>query len=240
MNLSEVVTRVKMKLGIMAIASPFEYINDSVVEIIQNVTNPVFSIYEPYKESMCLDLNDLECIEDFDYRKSYILPDFLKRKIIYLYDVRYNSSSMSGLGYYSYGMPFAQGSMINQIMLMNATANLMDLALPKMTFEFRQPRTVILYNVYTSSRLVFDFGFENDPTLATIAESAKESFIKLAILDCRDGLYQVMKQYNEYQTAHGNVTVKLEGWENAEADRDALLATWDDVYHLDVPAPTWG
>ena len=42
-----------------------------------------------------------------------------------------------------------------------------------------------------------------------------------------------MKHYNELQTAHGTVNLKIDDWANAESERESLLEKWDDTYHLD-------
>ena len=51
MNLSTVVTRIKLQLGLINIATPIENLDESIVQIIQDITVPVFSIYAPYKDS---------------------------------------------------------------------------------------------------------------------------------------------------------------------------------------------
>ena len=88
--------------------------------------------------------------------------------------------------------------------------------------------------MYSSSKVVIELGFEHDKSLASIPETASESFMELALLDLKDNLYPTIKQYTDIQTAIGNINFKMDNWENAESDRKELLNRWDDVYHLDM------
>lgn len=234
MNITDVVFRIKLKLGLMNIATPFEDINTTIVDIIKRITVPVFSIYQPVKESLTINVNDLEIIEKgTDYRK-ILLPEFKTRKLIYLFDVRYDTSVLSGLGYYGGGMPYMSGNLMSQLMLANAGAQLMNTMIPKMTFKFEPPRVVWIYNSYVASKIILDFGFQHDDTLASIPETAREEFMKLVLLDVKENLYPTLKMYTELNTSIGNINLKLDDWANAEQDRKELLDKWDDVYHLDM------
>lgn len=234
MNITDVVFRTKLKLGLMNIATPFEDINATIVDIIKRITVPVFSVYQPVKESLTINVNDLEIIEKgTDYRK-ILLPEFKTRKLIYLFDVRYDTSVLSGLGYYGGGMPYMSGNLMSQLMLANAGAQLMNTMIPKMTFKFEPPRVVWIYNSYVASKIILDFGFQHDDTLASIPETAREEFMKLVLLDVKENLYPTLKMYTELNTSIGNINLKLDDWANAEQDRKELLDKWDDVYHLDM------
>lgn len=239
MNLSTIVTRIKLKLGLMAIATPFENIDQTITDIITDITIPVFSIYEPYKESITIHTHDLELEDKADYYERYLLPEFRTRKLLYVFDVKYDTGSLNGLGYYGGGMPMMQGNLINQMMLANAGASLMNQMIPKLTFDFQPPRTLTIYNIFASSKIVIDFGFEHDKSMASIPETCRESFVELALLDVKENLYPTLKMYNELQTSIGNVNLRLDDWQNAEADRKELLNRWDDNYHLDMKPMYW-
>ncbi len=232
MNLSTVVTRIKLKLGLLAIATPIENLDETIVTIINDITIPVFSIYLPLKEKMVLKTMDLELLEKTAEYEKYLLPDFRTRKLLYVHDVYYDSSMLSGLG--SYGaMPMLQGDIISQLMMSNAAKNVGNLFVPKITFHYEHPRTLYLYNMYSSSKIVIELGFQHDKSLASIPDTASESFMDLALLDVKENLYPIVKQYTEIQTAIGTINFKLDGWENAESERKELLNRWDDTYHMD-------
>ena len=61
------------------------------------------------------------------------------------------------------------------------------------------------------------------------------------MLDVKENLYPTMKQYNEINTVHGTINLKIDDWASAESDRTELLNQWDDIYHMDTfNAWYWG
>lgn len=235
MNMSNVITRIKLNLGLMAISTPFENLDETIKEIITDITLPVFSLYNPCRDTMTIKTTDLQQIEKTDQYEVFLLPEFKNRKLLQVIDVRYDDSCLSGLGYYGGGMPLMTGNLINQTLLANAGAHLITQMMPKMTFKYEHPRKLFLYNMYSSSTIVLELGFEHDKSLASIAETARESFIHLALLDVKTNLYPTMKMYSEINTAIGNINLKLDDWQNAESAREELINKWDDTYHLDLP-----
>ena len=234
MNMSNIITRIKLSLGLMAIATPFENIDETILTILQDITIPDFSLYSPCRDRLQLKTSDLERLEKTDQYEVYLLPDFKNRKLLYVFDVTYDDSCLSGLGYYGGGMPLMTGNVINQTMLANAGAHLISTMMPKMTFKFEYPRKLYLYNIYSSSSIVLDLGFEHDKSLASIPESCRDSFIQLATLDVKTNLYPTLKMYSELNTAIGNINLKLDDWSNAESAREELINKWADTYHLDM------
>ena len=210
LNLSNLVTRIKLKLGLLNISGPFENIDETIMTILKEITIPVFSVYYPVKESLTIKTYDLELLEKAAQYEKYLLPEFKARKLLYLFDVRYDTSVLSGLGYYGGGMPLLQGNLINQAMLANAGTQLMSYMIPKMTFKFEAPRTLYIYNAYSSSKIVLDLGFEHDPSLASIPETCREEFFKLALIDVKENLYPTLKHYTELNTAIGNINLKID------------------------------
>ena len=233
MNLSNIITRIKLKLGLINIVTPIENLDQTIETIIKDITVPVFSVYYPCKESLTINTYDLELLDKTAMYEKYLLPDFKTRKLLYVFDVNYDTSILSGLGYYGGGMPLMQGNLINQVMLSNAGASMMNTMIPKLTFDFEPPRTLKIYNAYSSSKVVIDLGFEHDKSLASIPETCREEFLHLALLDVKENLYPTLKQYTEINTAIGTINLKLDDWQNAESERADLINRWDDNYHLD-------
>lgn len=233
MNLSNIVTRIKYKVGLINIATPFEDLDGMIVDIIQKITVPVFSIYCPYKTRMAVDINDFEVVEKQNNYRKVLLPLFHDRKLLYVYDVNYDESVMSGLGFYAGGYPVMTANAIQELAISNASAPLMNYIIPKITFKFEPPRLLTIYNIYSSAKMILYLGFEHDGSLATIPETAREEFLQLALLDVKENLYPTLKQYTELNTAIGNINLKLDDWQNAESERKDLLEKWNDTYHLD-------
>ena len=235
MDMSTTLTRIKLSLGLMAFTTPFKDLNGTLQTIIQEITLPVFSQYNPVIDTMRIHTKDLEMIDRSEQYKVYLLPDFKTRKLLYVFNVTYDDSCLSGLGYYGGGMPLMTGNLINQAMLANAGAGLINTMLPKMTFKYEHPRKLYLYNLYASSKIVCTLGFQHDKSLATISETARESFMKLALLDAKANLYPTLKMYTQLNTSIGSIDLKLDDWANAEQERNELINQWDDNYILDIP-----
>ena len=233
MNLSTFITRIKLKLGLMNIATPFENLDDIIMTILKDITIPTFSIYYPVKEKIIINTRDLELLEKESDYENYLLPDLKNRKLLHVFDVNYDSSYLSGLGYYAGGMPLMQGNLVNQVMLSNAGANLMNTLIPKLTFHFEPPRILYIYNAYASTRVQIEMGFEHDMSMASIPETCREEILKLALLDVKENLYPTLKQYSEISTAIGTINLKIDDWANAESERKELIDNWDNTYHLD-------
>lgn len=240
MNISSLITRIKMQLGIYSIALPFENPDEVIKEIIQTVTLRTFSTYAPYYEKFRFKLRELKCIEKNSNYETYLLPDvFSEREIMFVRSVEYDESTVTGTGYWGGGIPMLHGNILNQAMLANAGMPLVNKLVPKITFKYDHPRKVTLWNVYSSSCLVFDIALSQDKSLASITPTQEESFFTLALLDVKDMLYQSLKHYNDVQSAYGNINMKLDDWANAAQDRKQLLDEWDNVYHMDVLPFEW-
>ena len=234
MNLSQLMTRIKFKLGIINIASPVRNLDGMISTIIKDITVPDFSVFYPDKFKIKLDLKELECLEHTNSYDTYVLPDFTNKKILYVFNVYYDDSTLSGFGHYGGALPMIGGNMINQVIMSNAASNMYSLMMPKMTFEYIHPRRIKIYNQYSESKLVFELGFQHDVSLASIPETCRTSFYELAFLDVKANLYPIFKNYTNLSTVYGNVDLKIDTWENAESERKELIEKWSDSYHLDM------
>lgn len=234
MNLSDVMTRIKYKLGIMNIASPVRNLDGMIATIIKDITVPDFSIYHPDRFRTKFNLNDLEQIERTNSYETYLLPDFQNKKLLYVFQVYYDDSTLSGFGHYGGALPMIGGNMINQILMSNAAASMYSVMMPKMTFEYTHPRKLKIFNQYSESNIVVDLGFQHDVSLASIPDTCRTSFMELALLDVKENLYPIFRSYANLSTAYGNIDLKIDSWENAESERRDLIQKWDDTYHLDI------
>ena len=235
MNLSTLVTRIKLNLGLYSTATPFENIEEVITEIIQGITLRTFSTFSPYYEKYRFDVHSLERIEKIANYETYLLPDlFDEREILFVREVNYDEADLSGLGYWGGGVPLLHGNMINQTMLANAGMALTNRMVPRVTFKYEHPRKITFYNLLASCKIVVELALMHDKNLASISPTQEESFYELAVLDVKDALYQSMKHYNDIQTAYGNIQMKLDDWAQAAEQRKQLIENWDATYHMDV------
>lgn len=241
MNISTLVTRMKIELGLYSLALPFDNLDQAIMDVIQTITVRTFSTYCPYRETYRFDLTDLTGVEKHANWETYLLPDiFANHEITQIVDVKYDEADISGIGYWGGGIPLLHGNMMNQSILSNAGLALTRQTVPKLLFKYEPPRKVTLYNVLCSSQLVFDIAMIHDKNLTTITPTMEESFHDLAILDVKDMLYQTMKHYNEIQTAYGTIQMKLDDWQNAADQRKQLVDDWANLYQMDIIPFTYG
>ena len=235
MNISQLITRIKISCGIYTIALPFDNADEAIRDVIQNITLKTFSILCPCYEKVRFDLNSLEKLEKRANYEVYLLPDiFSERELLFVKSADYDESDISGIGYWGGGIPLLQGNMLRQSMLTNAGLNLTNKIIPRVTFKYEHPRKITLYNVLSSCKIVLTLALAHDKNLTSITPTMEESFFKLAVLDVKDMLYQTLKHYNDIQTAYGNINLKLDDWAQAAAYRKQLLEHWENTYHMDV------
>lgn len=239
MNMSKLITRIKRNIGIYGIALPIEDIDKEIKDIIIDITLPVFSLYNPYEDHLYIDLQNLERVEKTSTYQSYLLPSALSEKLLYVKDVRYDDRCISGLGYWGGDIPYLSGVLTEQTLISNAAKNLTNMALPKLNFQYEPPRKLTLYNNYASLKVIIDMCCKHDQSLQSIRPTAEESFFKLAVLDVKENLYQLVKHYTTIQTAYGTVELKIDDWADAANERKELINQWDDSYHLDLAQMTW-
>lgn len=51
MNISTLVTRMKIELGLYSLALPFDNLDQAIMDVIQTITVRTFSTYCPYRET---------------------------------------------------------------------------------------------------------------------------------------------------------------------------------------------
>jgi len=101
------------------------------------------------------------------------------------------------------------------------------------TFDYLGENKIKLYG-YPKTILTFKVAAEHDPSGETIEDSCYDSFMELATLDMKTFLYNNLKLYEGIPTAFGQISLKVEDYQSAEADKNALLNDWRDKFHLDM------
>ena len=243
LNLSQIITRIKMRMGIYGISLPIEDVNGYIREIIELFTIPTFSLYQPYYQHFHVNTDELQKDprhEASSDRSAYLLPLFENQKLINVADVKYDdtqSLNYSGVaGYALIGlMPYTNTSLYQQAMLTQATSQLYSHMYPRLTYDFIEPRTLIIYNQIVSNSLDITLAFEHHKSLATIPYTCEKSFFDLALYDSMINFYQIAKHWDTIETSLGNINLKIEDWAEAESRRNELLNEWDNTYHMDVP-----
>lgn len=235
MNTSQLLTALKMDLGILGLRLPFENDDDALMDVIKLKTLKTFSIFLPQVREISIDLTkDLECIKEEYTESIFILPNlFSDREIMYIRKIT-PKSKLLGNGFIS---PTFDGSIetYNMLMMTQANANLASVAAPAITFKFEAPNKLYLYNMATAYGVIdIEFAVEHAQNLSTIPVTAWETFYELALVDVKRFLYNTMKHYSELQTAYGTINLRLDEWSNAESERKDIIEKMRDLYHLET------
>lgn len=234
MNAGELLTSIKMDLGIYGIALPFDDPDKTIMDTIKLRTIKTFSQFYPHIVKIDLNLKELENNKTTYQETVYKLPDaFGDRRIMYIRSVK-PRNKLLGSNYMN-PVIHADFDMYSSMMMMQSEANLLSTIAPPFTFHFTSPNLLHLYNLTTlANEITVEFGLEHFDNLSSIKNTTWESFYELALLDVKRLMYNMMKHYNEIQTAHGTINMRIDDWSNAESERRDLIERWRAVYHLEA------
>jgi hypothetical protein len=235
MNINTVVKRIKRDLGIYSIALPVDNLDGLILDILQDTTLPVFSIYCPREEMIPIDLSYLSQVRRIteDGSELYILPDYSAKKMLYVKRVTYDDSYVRA----NYIPTWYQLNPMDGLCdLLTATIgrNTGDVLMNSITFHYEHPRKLYIYDALISTKLLITIACEHDNSFQSIPPTAMESFYNLALLDVKAGLYPTIKHYDGLETSFGRIELKLDDWQSAQADRKELISQWDENYLLDA------
>lgn len=234
MNLSQLMTRLKMDLGIYVVPLPFNNSEKALNDVILLKTLPVFSQFVPRRWEEVVSINDMRIVDENVDVATYELPQhLLHTPIISIMDCAPMNSMFNG-AYYS-GTPIlsATQDLFEDMMLGNATYDLMSAIAPSFTYDFIRPNRLRVYNMTCYlDKLRLVIGYQHSENLQTIPVDAEQSFYDLALLDVKVFLYNNLKFYDEINTAYGNIKLRIDEWSQAESQREDLIKQWGETYHI--------
>lgn len=234
MNQSDFLTSIKMDLGIYGLSLPFEDENKAIMDMIRLRTLNTFSTFFPFVYTADFNIMDMVEIKNTYEEAIYELPDiFGDRKIMSIRKIDPRNRAL-GNGYVSpmYGESY---DLMGAMMMTQANANNYSYLSPPFSFKFEQPNVIRFYNLNSmATDLRIEINLQHADNFATIPNTSWESFYELALLDVKRFLYGALKHYADLQTAYGNISLKIDEWSNAEAERKELVAQWRTVYHLEA------
>lgn len=243
MNLSYLISRIKKELGIYTIALPIDNIDKFLAETIKGITLRDYSQFFPKYENVTIPGKEIQKAERERPSTEYIeirMDVATKSEIISIDDVRPNLDTAYGFGYYASGMPLYGAASLGDLLTTHIGAELSNLMVPKINWNFEYPNILQLYNLYYyTGDLNCVCKLLHDPSLVTIPFSQEESFTEVAIIDCKKVLYEVVKHYNEMESAHGRINLRIDDWTDARTERKEIINQWRDSFHLDQGYPRW-
>jgi hypothetical protein len=207
---------------------------------------PTFSVLEPYREKIIMDIftdavADREDPVNIDGDSVTIntllrIPPVKQQRILGVASVRPHNR-LSNL---SMSSSFEAVESYQDLAQAQSLADLASILIPPMTFEYKRPDKLRLYNNHTyTSKIEVEVKYEHHPELYTIPDTQRESFYTLALLSAKAFLFNNLDMYSGFRTAYGEVDLKIDKWSNAEDDLNNLLKEWEELYHLDQPNIFW-
>lgn len=240
-NISKLITSIKLDTGLMSMASPFENLDELLRDIIVIRTLPVFNELAPYKVPLQIDINELEVVENKVDSTVYTLPDvFGDAEIMMITGIEPSYDDFTSRNMYSYDTSvFAYGfpcyCSYQDMILMQAQANMMSSASKGVTINFIPPNMIEIFSSYgLTNNYRLTVCLSHSENLSTIPSTCYTSFLKLATLDVKAYLYNSLIHYDQLQTAYGQLSLNIDRWSGAEDDRRSLIEKWEQTYHLDL------
>ena len=239
-NISKLISSIKLDLGLTAMATPFENLDELIREIIIVRTVPVFDELYPSIVPLQIDTNDLTMVEKRTESTVYMLPNVFGNAEIMMithmepiYDNdRYSNDYNTSM--FSYGVtPCIFG--YQELMMAQAQANMLSSAAKGSTFQFIPPNMIEIFSGYAMGNTYrLSVAITHADNLSTIPATCYGSFLKLATMDVKVHLYNLLIHYENLSTAYGQLSLNIDRWSNAEDDRRALIEKWEQTYHLDL------
>lgn len=239
MNLSKAISSLKMQLGLYGITLPFKDsetgepipVENVIRDVFVTTTIPMYSQFQPWIRKMDANINSLKIVDILNH--IYMLPTGLTvTEVMYMIGVtlpHYNNSGGYGSVYPAYGL----GQAAQCVATGQAAMMLTGAMRSEPTFDYLGENKIGLYG-YPKVVVTFVAACEHEPNGETIPVSCYDSFMELATLDVKMFLYNTLKLYDNIPTAFGNISLKAEDNQGAEAERNALLDRWRDTFHLDM------
>lgn len=244
MNMSDVINDIKMRLGLNAIALPFDKPTEIVLREILQGTIRTFSQYKPQIRETYSVKDALKSPSDVDRRVGiFILPPDVTRTPVQYADaypvspVKLDDEATTnpftvGSPFVGFGSYYPQdimnaeltGATINKFIGVTSTAP---------TSKWLGYNRIQLFNFPDDTMIKFVVKCDHDPHGESIPVSCRESFIDLATLDVEMTLYNLLKNMNNVGSAFKEIQLKIDEWSGAESARNSLLEKWTDSFHLD-------
>lgn len=102
-----------------------------------------------------------------------------------------------------------------------------------LTWNFKQPNILILYNGWSGGDYEIELAMDHDPSLSTIPPSAMSTFIELCQYDLEEYFYQKLKRVQNLDLGIGSIELKIDDWADAANKKRDLLKELDETCNLD-------
>lgn len=223
LNISYALRYIKRMIGATHMQLPIE--DDDIIEIIKQESLYTYSKYFPFQFNIVINEKDRVQGEHGVYYIDGQGLEILGVSKVFrntVYDNNFYSDN-----YYERGLLM---SPIESIAVQTNT-DLMSMSQIPNTFNFIPPNRVEVFpKQLECENMTVTIKTVHPEHLNTIPISMREEFLRLCLYDVRISLYQILKHYNELNTAVGTINLRLEDYEKAEDDRRELLEKFEQKF----------
>lgn len=220
---------------------------DNIVKRLENSALKEFSVRYPYIKHF--EMTD-DCLlhknkDDIFYSTTkgidYEIPmkAYAGHTLLGISYVATNAVSGYNDSYIPYTYSFAPDAMMNMFADIQQTADLGRMMAKSMTWEFRKPNIVRLYNGWISGKYDVSLMLTHDTSLSTIPDTAMTHFRKLATYDVEWFLYNRFKRLQNLDVGIGNFELKIDDWADAQDKFREYLDSIDEDGNLDIDYITY-
>lgn len=241
-TLSEFMTIIKENMGISEL--PKTITDKMMIERFQNSALKTFSQLCPVVNTVLI--NDNELIKDETLEKNYTpngnfyryrIPKFAfgDATIIGVPNVQPVRANVCNDYFLGYGGMGAGASLdtLMAVASVRQAATVLQQCYPALTWEFRGPDILTLFNSYCGETYQVELMLSHDVNLSTIPADAFFNLEQIAVLDMQEYFYNKLKRYQRTNIGVGDVELNIDDWSGARQDKISLVKELAEDANLD-------
>jgi hypothetical protein len=213
LNSTYIIRFIEKKLGYKF--NELEISHDEIIENIQEESLITFSKYFPYQTVITIDDNNK--VED-TVNSYYLESDFEILGVAKLYD---NISMYTDAGLLPYHMN------LHDPVSRQFTADAISINKNPLTYQFEHPNVItVMPALYMLRNAKVKLNCVHPRHFGTIPTNLQDEFLKLALFDTKETLYQIRHRFANLQTAFGSIELFIDDLQEAPDRRNELLENW--------------
>lgn len=244
MNISIIISDMKMRLGLQTIALPFDKPVELVMKEILEGTIRTFSHYKKAEKIVVENIKNLRYVNDHEKSLGifFVPPALCTTKIHDVYASPVSSNWRRGetsINAFTVGSPFVgfgtyyPQDILNAVTTGAAVNKYAGVTTSPPTSEWLGYNKIRLYNFPSNVDAVFIAKCDHETSGETIPVSQEEAFKQLAELDIKRSLYNNLKNMNTLGSAFKEIQLKIDDWASADEAYNNMIKEWNQVAHLD-------
>jgi len=194
----------------------------SLLEIVRTNALPIFSHYFPYMRRIDLNFQSEE-VKTNKKTQFRIPPTIIKpERIMKVADV-------ITLTQYGNIYPYAP-NMNTDIITEQLSRNIVSGYMQTVTWSFTPPNLINVYPGIYYGKMAVELHMKHDVNFFTIPTTLELEFQKLALLECKEFIFNIRKNYRNIATAFGTLELDIDTFQSAADEKKELLELWKNNY----------